>query len=76
MLSICEMYSDEWVTVIRYVDGKHMDWLFTNPCCCHQEIVALSGAHTLGRCHADRSGFDGYVHQEPLIECDADWSSF
>eukprot|EP00887_Chlorella_sp_A99_P004348 scaffold15.g4348.t1 len=24
-----------------------------------QEIVALSGAHTLGRCHVDRSGFDG-----------------
>lgn len=24
-----------------------------------QEIVALSGAHTLGRCHADRSGFVG-----------------
>jgi cytochrome c peroxidase len=24
-----------------------------------QEIVALIGAHTLGRCHADRSGFDG-----------------
>jgi len=24
-----------------------------------QEIVALSGAHTLGRCHTDRSGFDG-----------------
>ncbi|RMZ77891.1 hypothetical protein DV738_g4167, partial [Chaetothyriales sp. CBS 135597] len=24
-----------------------------------QEIVALSGAHNLGRCHADRSGFDG-----------------
>ena len=23
------------------------------------EIVALSGAHTLGRCHADRSGFVG-----------------
>ena len=23
------------------------------------EIVALSGAHALGRCHADRSGFDG-----------------
>jgi catalase (peroxidase I) len=21
--------------------------------------VALSGAHTLGRCHTDRSGFDG-----------------
>lgn len=24
-----------------------------------QEMVALSGAHTLGRCHADRSGFLG-----------------
>jgi len=24
-----------------------------------QEIVALSGAHNLGRCHADRSGFEG-----------------
>lgn len=24
-----------------------------------QEIVALSGAHSLGRCHADRSGFEG-----------------
>jgi len=24
-----------------------------------QEIVALSGAHCLGRCHTDRSGFDG-----------------
>ena len=24
-----------------------------------REIVALSGAHALGRCHVDRSGFDG-----------------
>lgn len=24
-----------------------------------QEMVALSGAHALGRCHADRSGWDG-----------------
>jgi cytochrome c peroxidase len=24
-----------------------------------QEIVALSGAHALGRCHGDRSGFVG-----------------
>ncbi|KAL7411960.1 heme peroxidase [Mrakia frigida] len=24
-----------------------------------QEMVALSGAHNLGRCHSDRSGFDG-----------------
>ena len=28
-----------------------------------QEIVALSGAHNLGRCHTDRSGFHGaWVH--------------
>jgi len=24
-----------------------------------QEVVALSGAHALGRCHKDRSGFEG-----------------
>lgn len=24
-----------------------------------QEIVALAGAHSLGRCHSDRSGFEG-----------------
>ena len=24
-----------------------------------QEIVALVGAHALGRCHSDRSGFEG-----------------
>ena len=24
-----------------------------------QEIVALAGAHALGRCHRDRSGFEG-----------------
>ena len=24
-----------------------------------REIVALSGAHNLGRCHSDRSGFEG-----------------
>ena len=26
---------------------------------CDREIVALSGAHALGRCHRDRSGFEG-----------------
>jgi len=29
-------------------------------------IVALSGAHTVGRCHADRSGFEGAWTEEPL----------
>jgi len=31
-----------------------------------QEIVALSGAHTLGRCHKVRSGFDGPWTSHPL----------
>lgn len=32
-----------------------------------QEIVALSGAHTLGRCHLVRSGFDGQWTGNPLV---------
>jgi len=31
-----------------------------------REIVALSGAHTLGRCHLVRSGFDGPWTSNPL----------
>ena len=31
-----------------------------------KDIVALSGAHTVGHCHLDRSGFDGPWTDEPL----------
>jgi catalase (peroxidase I) len=31
-----------------------------------KEIVALSGAHTLGRCHIERSGYDGPWTKNPL----------
>uniref|UniRef100_A0A6M2EMW0 L-ascorbate peroxidase n=1 Tax=Populus davidiana TaxID=266767 RepID=A0A6M2EMW0_9ROSI len=31
-----------------------------------KDIVALSGGHTLGRAHPDRSGFEGPWTQEPL----------
>ncbi|ONM34122.1 L-ascorbate peroxidase 2 cytosolic [Zea mays] len=32
-----------------------------------QDIVALFGGHTLGRCHKDRSGFEGAWTSNPLI---------
>ncbi|KAG0197940.1 heme peroxidase [Mortierella sp. GBA30] len=32
-----------------------------------QEIVALIGAHALGRCHKDRSGFDGPWTASPTV---------
>lgn len=32
-----------------------------------QEIVALAGAHALGRCHTDRSGFEGPWTRSPTV---------
>ncbi|KAI4226440.1 MAG: hypothetical protein L6R36_003156 [Xanthoria steineri] len=32
-----------------------------------REIVALSGAHAIGRCHTDRSGFDGPWSFSPTV---------
>jgi cytochrome c peroxidase len=47
----------------RLPDGAqgadHIRWIFYRMGFSDQEIVALSGAHNLGRCHADRSGFHG-----------------
>jgi cytochrome c peroxidase len=39
--------------------AHHLRWIFNRMGFNDQEIVALSGAHNLGRCHADRSGFEG-----------------
>lgn len=39
--------------------ADHLRWIFYRMGFSDQEIVALSGAHNLGRCHADRSGFSG-----------------
>ncbi|CAG8980655.1 hypothetical protein HYALB_00013066 [Hymenoscyphus albidus] len=39
--------------------GDHLRWIFNRMGFNDQEIVALSGAHNLGRCHSDRSGFEG-----------------
>jgi len=39
--------------------GDHLRQVFYRMGFNDQEIVALSGAHNLGRCHSDRSGFEG-----------------
>lgn len=47
----------------RLPDGAkgadHLRFIFGRMGFSDQEIVCLSGAHNLGRCHADRSGFEG-----------------
>ncbi|KAI1369762.1 peroxiredoxin [Xylaria arbuscula] len=47
----------------RLPDGAqgadHLRFIFNRMGFNDQEIVALSGAHNLGRCHIDRSGFEG-----------------
>ncbi|KAI0836269.1 heme peroxidase [Hypoxylon sp. FL0890] len=40
-------------------ESKHLRHVFYRMGFNDQEIVALSGAHNLGRCHSDRSGFEG-----------------
>ncbi|KAH8588983.1 heme peroxidase [Bisporella sp. PMI_857] len=39
--------------------SDHIRFIFYRMGFNDQEIVALSGAHNLGRCHSDRSGFEG-----------------
>ena len=46
---------------------KHLRDIFYRMGFNDQEIVALSGAHALGRCHADRSGFDGPWTFSPTV---------
>lgn len=45
---------------LRVVFGQQMGL-------CDQDIVALSGGHTLGRAHMERSGFEGPWTTNPLI---------
>jgi cytochrome c peroxidase len=41
------------------VDADHLRSMFSRMGFGDQEIVCLSGAHALGRCHATASGYDG-----------------
>ncbi|TVY47010.1 Cytochrome c peroxidase, mitochondrial [Lachnellula occidentalis] len=47
--------------------NKHLRAIFGRMGFNDQEIVALSGAHALGRCHTDRSGFDGPWTFSPTV---------
>jgi catalase (peroxidase I) len=46
--------------------GAHLREVFGRMGFNDQEIVALSGAHTLGSCHTTRSGYDGPWTQDPF----------
>lgn len=46
--------------------SKHLRDIFYRMGLSDKDIVALSGAHTLGKAHSERSGFDGAWTEEPL----------
>ena len=46
--------------------APHLREIFYRMGLSDKDIVALSGGHTLGRAHADRSGFEGPWTREPL----------
>ena len=54
----------------RLPDGDkgtdHLEEIFYPKGFDDKDIVALSGAHTVGSCHADRSGFDGAWTEDKL----------
>lgn len=49
------------------LDQKHLRDIFNRMGFNDREIVALSGAHALGRCHTDRSGFEGPWTPSPTV---------
>ncbi|KAH0454906.1 hypothetical protein IEQ34_016830 [Dendrobium chrysotoxum] len=50
-----------------FLGSDHLRDVFGHMGLSDQDIVALSGGHTLGRCHKERSGFEGPWTSNPLI---------
>ncbi|KAJ5406441.1 heme peroxidase [Penicillium sp. CMV-2018d] len=48
-------------------DQRHIRDIFSRMGFDDREMVALIGAHALGRCHTDRSGFDGPWNFSPTL---------
>ncbi|KAL3720561.1 hypothetical protein ACJRO7_005385 [Eucalyptus globulus] len=51
---------------VKGENASHLRDVFYRMGLSDKDIVALSGGHTLGRAHIDRSGFDGPWTKEPL----------
>ncbi|CAI0557493.1 unnamed protein product, partial [Linum tenue] len=62
---VCEYAFRSWLTNC-VLGSPHLKDVFYRMGLSDKEIVALSGGHTLGRAHPERSGFDGPWTKEPL----------
>ncbi|KAL8480572.1 hypothetical protein ACS0TY_027205 [Phlomoides rotata] len=59
-----------WMHLLSFfcdIGSDHLRDVFGHMGLSDKDIIALSGGHTLGRCHKERSGFEGAWTPNPLI---------